>query len=260
MRMMTMRSSCSRGRLTVVLSVLALWLGAGAASATTFSFGTIEPTDQITSIIVAPSAGDSTYTASDGSFVIDAYISTINFANRAPIAITPGDVTFSSQLTLSNELLLGPQFDIALVTGVLTNGLASDFTITDIPGGIVLLGGDFDTSMSFTAAELTNTVSADLTADIGDSLVGDADFLAAFGPAASIDLKVILGAGDICSTIADCPPVPFQTPPAVLIDFAGPTNGTIIPIPEPSTAFLVTFGILALTHRARAQRMNHTRT
>lgn len=242
----------------LILASLALLLP-GAASATTFSFGTIEPTDVITSIIIAPSAGDTAYTSGTNEFVIDAYISTINFANRGPIAITPGDVTFSSQLTMSNELLLGPQFAVAVVTGQLSNGLTDDFSITDIAGGLSVLGGDFDAPMEFAASTVTNTVSATLAADIGNFVNGDADFISALGSAGSIDIKIVLGTGDICSTIATCPPVPFQTPAAVLHDFAGATNGTIIPtvIPEPSTAMLLGLGLLGLTLRAREQKISN---
>jgi hypothetical protein len=227
----------------------------GVAAATTFSFGTIEPTDTITSIIIAPSENDTTYTAGTSTLVIDAYVSTINFSNRAPIAINPGDVTFSSQLTLSNVVYGGPAWDLVVIGGELANGMTDDFSITDIAGGNLLLGGDFDAPMGFVASTVSGTVSASLAADIGAAVSGDADFLSAFGPAGSIDLKIVLGAGNLCSTIATCPPIGLSFPAPTLHDFAGPTNGTIIPIPEPGTAALIGLGLFALTRRARMRSM-----
>jgi hypothetical protein len=237
-----------------LLAALTLCALPGAAGATAFSFGTVDATDVISSIIIAPASGDTSYTAGTKQLVIDAYVSTINFANRPSISINPGDVTFSSQLTLSNELLLGPAFDVAVVTGELSNGLADDFSITDIAGAQLLMGGDFDAPMSFSASTVTGTVSANLAASIGTSVSGDSDFMNAFGAAGSIDLKVVLGAGTICSTIATCPMAPLTSPAPTLHDFNGPTNGTIIPIPEPATGTLLGLALLGLTRHARARR------
>ena len=239
-----------------LVATFALGALPGTAAAASFSWGDVDPTDVITSVIVAPSDGDTTYTATTDQMAISGYISTINFANKGPISIPVGDVLFSSQLTLSNELLIGPAFDIAVVTGELSNGLADDFSIVDVGSATALMEGDFDGAMSFSASSVTGVVSANMAADIGSSLSGNSDFLLAFGNVGSLDLQVVLGAGTVCSTIATCPTAPNLTPPAVLHDFTGPTNITITPIPEPATGLLIGLGMLGLTLRARVRRID----
>ena len=239
------------GTLGLVWAALALL--PGAALATSFSFGTIDPTDQIQSIIIVGESPGVTYTAgtdTTGSLVIDGYVSTINFFNRAPLSIDPNTVTFSSQLDLTVTNFIGPAFSVAALTAELTNGVTDDFSIIDTVGGLPFLGGDYDGMMDLTASTNTGLVLADFDADVSSGLSGDADVLSAFGPAGILEFQAIIGTGSLCTTILACPAPGAPGTPS-LQSFTGPINGSIAPIPEPSTALLLGLGLVGLTLRRR---------
>lgn len=239
-------------RLGLALSLLLLL--PGMASATTFSFGDIDATDQIQSIIIVGESSGVDYTASTGTtgtLLIDGYISTINFVNKAPISIDPNTVTYSSQLDLTVTNFIGPAFSVAAFTAELSNGVTDDFSIIDTVLGLPVLGGDYDGPMDLTGSTNSGLVLADFDADVGSGLSGDADVLSAFGTQGVIEFQVIVGSGSLCTTILTCPGFGSPDSPA-LNSFSGPPNGSMAPvIPEPSTALLVGVGLAALTVQRR---------
>lgn len=236
-----------------IMMVCAALLLPSMASATTFSFGDIDPTDEIQSIIIVGESTGVSYTAATGTtgtLVIDGYVSTINFVNKGPISINPGDVTYSSQLDLTVTNFIGPAFSVAAMTATLMNGVTDDFSIIDNVFGLPVLGGDYDGPMDLTASTNTGLVLADFDANLGAGLTGDADVLSAFGTLGAIEFQVVLGTGSLCTSILTCP-APLAPGTPTLNSFSGPPNGSIAPvIPEPSTAILLGFGLAGLTlHR-----------
>lgn len=214
------------------------------ASATSFSFGSISASDQIASITVAPVAGGVSYDASLQRLVIDSYVSQINFTNRAPISINPGDVTFSSQLTASSIQLIGPPNAIVFVNATFTNGF-TDYSIIDTVGvggmPILMLEGDYDGALQLTANATSGVVTGGILATLSLPSGGDSDFQAAFGPAAGLDASLALGTGSLCTTIVTC-----AFPAASLHNFAASPTLNISPIPEPGTAVLLGIGMAGL--------------
>src|SRR5262245_64152948 len=79
----------------------ALWLPA-TASATVFSFGTINPTDVITSLTFAPATTKTSFDPGTGIMHVEAYLSQINFSN--PLlnitGIAPNTVLLTSDIVL----------------------------------------------------------------------------------------------------------------------------------------------------------------
>jgi hypothetical protein len=246
----------SRHLKNLTLTLLILMLLPGLASATTFSFGDIDATDEIQSIIIVGEGTGVTYTASTattGTLVIDGYVSTINFLNKDSISITPGTVTFSSQLDLTVGAFVGPAFNVAAVTATLMNGMTDDFSIIDNVGGVPVLGGNYDGPMNMTAiGGPVGLPQLSLNANLGAGLSGDGDVLSAFGSQGVIEFQVVLGSGSLCTTILSCP-APLAPGTPSLNSFSGPPNGSIAPvIPEPSTGLLLGAGLAGLTlHRRR---------
>lgn len=250
----------SRHLKNLALTLMILIVLPGLASATTFSFGDIDPTDEIQSIIIVGEGTGVSYSASTGTtgtLVIDGYVSTINFLNKGPISIAPGVVTYSSQLNLTVGAFIGPAFNVAAVTATLMNGLTDDFSIIDLGSGLPVLGGNYDGPMDMTASVNTGVVRANFTADLGVGLSGDGDVLSAFGNQGLIEFQIALGQGaSLCTTILTCP-APLTPGTPSLNSFSGPPNGSIAPvIPEPSTALLLGTGVagLSLYRRRRTLR------
>jgi hypothetical protein len=223
-----------------------------AAAATSFSFGSISAGDVVASITVAPVAGGVSYDAGLQRLLIDSYVSQINFTNRPPISINPGDVTFSSQLSVVSLQLIGPAISVAYVNGLFSNGLV-DYSIIDtvgVGGPILMLEGHYDGNLQFTASATSGVVSGGLLANLLLPSGGDADFRSAFGPGAEIDANLALGSGSLCTTIVTC-----TLPAASLHSFAASPTINITPIPEPGTALLLGLGLTWLASRRKLERI-----
>jgi len=243
---MTLRRTLAHALATAIVAATPV-----AAMAASFSFGIISASDTIASITVAPVAGGVSYDATLQRLVIDSYISQINFTNRAPISINPGDVTFSSQLSVVSLQLIGPPTGVVFVDGLFSNGLI-DYSIVDTVGTagapILMMEGDYDGSLQFTANATSGVVSGALLASIAMPASGNADFRAAFGPGADLDANLALGSGSLCTTIVTC-----VFPAASLHDFAAAATINITPIPEPTTALLIGLGLIGLTAQRKRE-------
>jgi hypothetical protein len=266
----TLRSRSGRPGRKAWLALLALSLAPGAASATTFSFGTISAGDVISSLIFAPGANQVTYDPNTNVMHVEAYLSTINFSSRAVISdplvisgITPDTVLFTSDV-----MLVGGTFAVSessannprsMVSGFM-NGALQDLSIFDTVAGKTLLDADYIGNLSFTASE-TGTVAiplpvnGQLTGDLSNLGSSDADFLNAFGSIGHLNANyssffsdgvtvgnnlcnlVKSGGGSYSSQVCG--------PGYALDDFAVNANMTITPvvIPEPGTALLVGLGL-----------------
>jgi hypothetical protein len=265
-----LRSGTRRWGRALCVAGFALGLLPGAASATTFSFGTINAGDVISSLIFAPGANQVTYDPNTNVMHVEAYLSTINFSSRAVISdplqisgITPDSVLFTSDV-----MLVGGSFAVSesssdnprsMVSGFM-NGALQDLSIFDTVAGKTLLDGDYIGNLSFTASE-TGTVSlplpvnGQLTGDVSNLGSSDADFLSAFGGVGHLNANyssffsdgvsvgnnlcnlVKSGGGTYSSQVCG--------PGYALDDFAVNANMTITPVvvPEPGTALLVGLGL-----------------
>jgi hypothetical protein len=268
--MQTTDEKRSRGGAAWLLLLAALWYPA-AASATLFSFGTVNPTDVITKLTLAPGTNQTTYNPVTNIMHIEAYLTTIEFANAPTISgITANSVLFTSDL-----MLVGGTFNVVTAGGATNprslsagfmNGALQDFSIFDTFAGLSLLDADFIGNLGFSAAE-TGTVSfptaitGQLTGQLNVLASGDADFLSAFGPLGVLNSSynsffsdgVTTGttSGNLCHLVkndglggATSWPTSCATPYG-LDDFAANAGLTIEPqvIPEPGTALLLGLGL-----------------
>jgi len=238
----------------------ALWLPAGA-SATVFSFGTINPTDVITSLSLSPSAIKTSFNPGTGVMHIEAYLAQINFSNRPNITgIAPNTV-----LLMSDIVLVGPSFSVVTsaannprsTSATFTNGLV-DLGIFDTVFGLPLLDTDYLGSLGFSAAETGSIsfplpITGQLSADLDVLVSSDPDFLSAFGPLGEMDANFsgffsdgATVSNNLCNLVkAGVGTYGSQVCAGgfALDDFDTNAVITIIPVPEPGTALLLGLGL-----------------
>jgi hypothetical protein len=238
-----------------------LWLPAGA-SATVFSFGTINPTDVITSLSFAQSATKSSFDPGTGVLHVEAYLSQINFSNRPNITgITPNTV-----LLMSDILLVGGSFAVSesaannprSMSATFMNGLV-DLGIFDTVFALPLMDTDYIGSLGFSAAETGSIsfplpITGQLTGDLDVLISSDADFRSAFGTLGELDANFsgfFSDGATVASNLCNLVKSGVGTygsqvcgPGYALDDFETNAVITIIPIiPEPGTALLLGFGL-----------------
>lgn len=234
----------------------------GAATASSFSFGAIAPTDVINNMVIGAAGPTLDYDSGTGVLRLESFITTINFHNRAPINVPAGTVTIFSEVQLvgAPTFLPLPSVLVTQFTADFTNGLI-DYQVIDTVGTgsgmILMMEGDFIGSSQLSANVITGVIVGDYSGSLDStSLNGDTDFLSAFGTVGggfSVNPAFGLPAGSgfgpqLCGAIVTC------GTPATLDTFDVPSNGTIQsnnPIPEPGTAILIGAGLTALAMRRR---------
>jgi hypothetical protein len=268
------RRAGRKGALLALLATIALPL---TASATIFSFGTINPTDQIASLNLAPTSLKTTYDPDTNLLHIDAYLTTISFVGGAVMNIPVDTVLLQSDIWLTSFSVVNslPNNPRSFASGF-SNGLLMDFSIFDTGFGIALIEADYVGSLSITGGETGPIatpllVQAQLNADLKVLPSGDPDFRAAFGEwgRMSANLSGIQSDGanvgnNLCNLVRGGPtsgspthasqtcPVGFWngSPDAEAIqeldDFSINANLTIVPIPEPGSAVLLALGLLGV--------------
>ncbi len=246
----------SRFVASLVAGVL-LFYGA-SASATSFSFGSIAPTDVIDNMVIGAAGPTLDYDSSTGKLLLESFITTINFHNRAPLTIPSGTVTIRSEVQLVGAPTFLPLAPI-LVTSMIanfTNGLI-DYQVIDTIGSgsgmILMMEGDFSGNAVLSAQIVTGVIVGSYGGSLlAPSLAGDGDFLSAFGTTGgTFSVNPAYGlpsGGSLCGVIVTC------GPPTVIKTFDVAANGQIKsnnPIPEPGTAVLVATGLIALAIKRR---------
>ena len=262
--MLRSRSGCRKGcgawRTWCVGLLAAFWLPAGA-SATVFSFGTINPTDVITSLSFSPSTTKTSFDPVSGVMHVEAYLSQINFSNRPNITgIAPNTV-----LLMSDVMLMGPSFSVSTssannprsTSATFTNGLV-DLGIFDTIAALALMDTDYVGSLGFSAAEtgpiaFPLPITGQLSADLDVLATSDADFLSAFGPMGEINANFsgfFSDGASVMSNLCNLVKAGGGTygsqvcgPGYALDDFTTNAVITINPVPEPGTAFLIGLGL-----------------
>ena len=238
----------------------ALWLPAGA-SATVFSFGTINPTDVITSLSFAQSTTKTSFDPGTGVMHVEAYLSQINFSNRPNIVgITPNTV-----LLMSDILLVGPSFAVSTsaannprsTSATFSNGLI-DLGIFDTIAFLPLLDTDYIGSLAFSAAETGSIafplpITGQLTADLDVLGSSDPDFLSAFGLLGELDANFsgfFSDGASVTNNLCNLVKAGVGTYGSqicaggyALDDFETNAVITIVPVPEPGTALLLGLGL-----------------
>lgn len=246
----------------VAMVAVALTLLPGLAAASSFSFGSIAPTDIIDNLVIGAAGPTLDYDAGTGKLRLESFITTINFHNRAPINVPAGTVTIFSEVDIvgAPTFLPAPPVIVTQLTADFTNGLI-DYQIIDTVGTgsgmILMMEGDFSGNAQLSANVITGVIVGDYSGTLDQtSLNGDTDFLSAFGTVGgsfSVNPAFGLPAGSIygpqlCGAIVTC------GPPTTLDTFDVPANGSIQsnnPIPEPGTAILVGTGLTLLAARRR---------
>jgi hypothetical protein len=235
------------------------------ATATVFSFGTVNATDVITSLTLSPSATKTTFDPLTGIMHVEAFLVQINFSNRPNITgIAADTVLFTSDI-----MLVGGSFAVTessannprSFTSGFTNGALLDLSIFDTIAAISLLDADYIGPLTFSGRE-TGTVAfplvvqGELTGDLNVLTSGDADFRSAFGPLGQLDANYASFQSDganvgnnLCNLVKGNATIYGTTACGsggyALDDFVTNTNMTIIPIiPEPGTAVLFGLGLI----------------
>ena len=254
------RKGFSAWRAGCATLLAALWLPT-AASATVFSFGTINPTDVITALTFNPSATKTSFDPGTGLMHVEAYLSAISFSNRPNITgIAPNVVLLTSDI-----MLVGGTFAVSesaannprSFSATFTNGLF-DLSIFDTGLGLPLMETDYIGSLGLSATE-TGTppfalpITGELSANLSVLVSSDLDFLSAFGPLGELDANFSGFFSDgatvgtnLCNLVkSGIGTYGSQTcgPGYALDDFATNAVITIIPIPEPGTALLLGLGL-----------------
>jgi hypothetical protein len=251
---------------------VALWLPSGA-SATVFSFGTINPTDVITSLSFSPSATKTSFDPGTGIMHVEAYLSQVNFSNRPNITgIAPNTVLLTSDIMLS-----GGSFSVVTsvadnprsASATFLNGLV-DLSIYDTIAAISVLDTDYSSSLGFSVAEVGSinfptAITGQLSAGLDVLGSSDPDFLSAFAPFGELDANFSGFFSDLttvginlCNIVKSGVTI-YPNPPAsqlcaggfALDDFTSNAVITIIPIPEPGTALLLGLGLVGVVAHRR---------
>lgn len=223
-----------------LLAVSCLCLAPTVAGATSFSFGTITASDTIASIELAADTGGSTtvsFTTVDDRLVIDASVSTIHFTDGSSISGIPaGSVVFQSTVYVTGTPTYIPPINPVFTSIDFMNGVAADFSIMDLTGGLTMLAGDFVGALNMTAQASGGVVRGEVSGTFTvDTLASDADFAAAFGSQGTFDQLLNLGLGsNLCGIVTTCPAPD-------LIDFEANPTSTLMPVavPEPSLSLLL---------------------
>lgn len=262
------RSRILRRHLARWVALLAVLCLPAGASATVFSFGTINPTDVITSLTFAPATTKTSFDPGTNTMHIEAYLSQINFSNRPNITgITPNTVLLTSDIMLVGGSLAVTESaanNPRSYSAVFANGLA-DLGIFDTIAGLPLLDTDYIGSLQHSATETGSIgfplpITGQLSADLDILVSSDADFRSAFGILGEMDANfsgffsdaVSVGA-NLCNLVKSGaviypnPPYPPASPLCsggyALDDFTTNAAITIIPVPEPGTALLLGLGL-----------------
>jgi hypothetical protein len=255
-----------------LLALAAMWYPA-AASATVFSFGTVNPGDVISKLTLAPGTTQTTYNPVTNMMHIEAYVSTVNFTSRQIItdplvlSVAANTVLFTSDLTLvggSVEIsFLGGATNPRSLNADFMNGALQDFSIWDNVNSLTVLNADFVGALEFNVRETgsLSPLSGDLTGSVASLASSDPDFLSAFGPLSTLNASynsffsdgVTTGAviGNMCHVAKDDGLLGATSWPTScagpygLDDFAANAGMTITPtvIPEPGTAMLLGLGL-----------------
>ena len=255
---------------TAASALLALGLlSPGFASATTFSFGTVNPGDVIVGITLAPpspTAANSFYNPTTQELYIEAFVSKIQFAagtrpdlnGDAIDGISPTAVVFSNTVSVVS----GSAFWTPLVGNNpsrfsvdFSNPSMVDVSLFDSDSGTPMLDANYAPTLRYSATDSGVLVTASLVGDL-NVVGGDTDFVNAFGPTGKIAINFANMTSDgaavtnnLCALVVpgafsgtNCPG------PWALDDFTANAQGTMFPaiIPEPGTALLLGLGLAGI--------------
>jgi hypothetical protein len=227
-----------------------------SARAASFTWGNVDPGDDIASIILTPVPGATTYDSGTGALHVEAYVSTINFSNKAPISVAPSTILYMSDLVMVSGSLsvTGAATNPSALTAQFANAMVVDFSYFDTSSAQTLLAGDFNSGNLLLGAQeqsfglpVRGTMSGNF-----DVTGGVLDFTNAFGASGHIDGNIpsftvggVAVGNNICNMLTVC-----ATTGTAMKSWAGPPNLTVqspgAPIPEPASGALFALGILGL--------------
>ena len=176
------------GRALATAAVLATVVGlSGPARATSFSFGTIGPSDEIASIVLAPKSGGVpllSFDANTGVMTFQADVATITLVGGTVFNPTAGAVDFSMSTIMlqSGSEQFTPNPFPTSIGGEFHNGFTFDFALTDVAGGsVVMLESEFFAPLVWDVTQVFyGIVNGNLAGDF-DVVGGDGDFVSAWG-------------------------------------------------------------------------------
>jgi hypothetical protein len=243
-----------------LVSLLLLVLSA-PASATTFSFGTINASDQITQLSFAPGTTKTSFDPVSGVLHLEAYLSQIDFLNRSSISgIAPNSVVFTSDILLTSGSFsvtsIPPPNNPYSFLSLFESYLTVDISIRDQTNSITALEAELVGSLQLTASE--PGMNGQVTTNLNALGTGDADFTSAFGNLGNLNAQLSGFFSDNASVgLNMCNLVKFNTTVYspittscgaggyALDDFTVNANMTITTthMPEPGTALLLGLGL-----------------
>jgi len=247
-----------------LLWILGIALLVSPARATTFSFGTVDGTDPIASLVLATGSQQVTFTDASNELLIEASVATINFESGAQISGIPdGDVVIQSLVEISSQGFLPDgscpvsSFPTcpAQATANLLNGLVDDLTITDMGGvfPIVMLSANYNAGIDLSLNDAGGVTQGELSSAFALTGLSDPDFATAFGSQGELDAQLSIALGNLCDTVLrDCgAPLPTE-----FDDWNASPVLTIIPleVPEPGAALLVAMAAAGAARRLRRHR------